>query len=330
MKSNLSMEIAALAILSLSANSIAAAPSTNVIPAVPANRAIPATATHATHATPAIPATPATPASRITHEASDTETRIGPFTASYYSDSTFVASEQVDRPSINYIYSNFHDIDSPSFHAIWSGDIEVFGEPELIDINFDLSWSDVSLFIDDAEISSWSNGDRTIQYEFAPGIHSVTIEYHNNWHTTGFDTSFTTNTMYSKDEAMVLIEPYIDLDTQIIYVGCYESADLYNDSTVTLDGTADKVFLFLSSYDSLNWVIQNPHNVTITGIAYSSSSTAATVTADEMIPTIEIGGIAYGYSDFSRPSADITYLTGRLPDHTYGEYALKDAVISIP
>jgi len=260
----------------------------------------------------------------------DLETQIGPFTATYYDGDKFVASEEVDRPAINYAYSDFHGIPSSSFRATWTGTIEVFDEPEIIDLNFDVSWSDVSLFIDGEQTSSWSNGNRTITREFSPGVHEISIEYANNWHTTGFNTSFTTNTAYSKAEAKDLVAPYIDSDTRIVYVGAYESADLYNDTTVTIDSTADRVFLFLSSYDSLNWIIQNPGGVTITGIAYSSYSEVATVTINSAIPTLEIDGLAYGYADFSEPEADIGYLTGRSPDYSYADYALGDTTIEVP
>ena len=254
---------------------------------------------------------------------------VGPFTASYYDNATFVASESVGRPSINYSYSNFHAIDSLNFHAIWSGNIAV-NAPKVIDINFDVSWSDVSLTIDGVNISSWSNSNRVIQHEFSPGVHEIVIEYFNHWHTTGFNVSFTTNAMYTKTESVSLIAPLVDTNTQIIYVGAYESGDLHNNSTVTLESTASNVFLFLSSYDSMNWVIDNPHGINITGIAYSSYSTVSSVTADMNIPTFEISGLAYGYSDFSAPTADISYLIGRAQDYSFGIYSLTNAIISVP
>lgn len=261
----------------------------------------------------------------------DTETKIGPFVASYYSDATFIASESVSHPSINYVYSNFGSIDSTTFHAIWTGNVEVFGSSaKTIDINFDVSWSDISLSIDGANIASWSNTDRTIQHQFSPGVHQIRIEYFNNWPTTDFYVSFTTNRTYTKDEAKSLIASKIDGNTKIVYVGCYESAELYHNSLVTLQNASSNLFLFLSCYDSLNWVIDNPYNFAISGIAYGSNSGAATVTANATIPTFEIAGLAYGYSDFSGPSSDITYLTGRAPDYTYGAYGLTQVTISLP
>ncbi len=257
-------------------------------------------------------------------------TRIGPFIASYYDGTTFVASESVTRPSINYSGSDFHGIDSVNFNATWTGNIEVFNDPKIINLNFEVHWADISLFIDGVEIASWSRSNRIVHHQFSLGVHEIVIKYHSNTLTTDFNASFTDNSIYSKDEAINLIRPQIDGGTQIIYVGCYESADLYNNSTVTLDKTAAKVFLFLTSYQSLNWIIQNPHNVTITGIAYSSYSIVTTVSADKNVPTFEIAGLAYGYSNFSAPSADINYIVGRAPDYTCGTYGLTEMLISIP
>lgn len=265
---------------------------------------------------------------KVSSESPQPSVPTGKFTAYYYDNSNLIGTETVDRPSINYSYADFQGIDSNNFHAIWKGNIVAKDSPLVLDLNFEVSWSDVSLSIDGAPIASWSNNNKIIQHTFAPGVHSIEIEYFNNWHTTNFNTSFTTNTMYTKNEAISPVSSLIDADTKIVYIGAYESGDLYNNSTVMLDDTSSKVFLFLSSYSSFNWIIENPYNVQITGISYSSSSTISTVMADSSIPTYEIDGFAYGYNNFAAPSADILYITGRTPDYTYGEYALTSTTVT--
>ena len=250
--------------------------------------------------------------------------KVGPFTAAYYDNATFKTSESVARPSINF-NSYFQGIAPQNFHAIWTGNLEVFGNPKVIDINFDVSWSDVKLYIDGVAISSWSNSNKTIQHEFAPGVHDIVIEYFNNWHTIGFNVSFTTNAMYPITQAPSFIKPLIDADTQIIYVGAYESGNLYNDTTVTLEKTANKVFLFLGSYSAMNWIINNPQGVTITGVAYNSYPPKSTVSLGSASPTFEISGLSYDFS-----VTDIQYLTGRSPDFSTSSYTLTQAVISVP
>lgn len=252
------------------------------------------------------------------------------FAASYYSDATFVASECVQRPSINYTYSDFYGINSNNFRAIWSGRLEVPSGPQTVNMNFDVSWSDVTLSVDGVQVSAWSNSLRTISHQFTTGIHDIVVEYHNNWHGAGFNVSFTNHATYSKADAQALIAPLIDSSTQIIYVGDYESGERYNNTTITLQRTASRVFLFLSSYAAQNWIIENPNGVTIAGIAYGSYAPGSTVTYGVSTPGFAIAGLAYGYSNFSGPTADIQYLTGRVPDYTYGAYNLTTATISIP
>jgi hypothetical protein len=250
------------------------------------------------------------------------------FTAYYYDNTSLVGTETVERPAINYAYSDFLGIDSYNFHAIWKGYITVQDTAKSIDINFDVSWSDVSLKIDGKLISSWSNSNKSIAHIFTPGVHSIEIEYFNNWPTTDFNTSFTTNTPYTKDETITPITSLIDTDTKIVYVGAYESGNLYNDTTINLDNTSNKVFLFLSSYDSFRWIIHNPYGVQVSGIAYSSYSGVSDIEADSTIPMFEISDMSYGYNNFSSPSSDILYITGRTPDYTYGEYALTDTTVT--
>ena len=254
---------------------------------------------------------------------------VGPFTANYYDNSTFVASESVTRPSINYAYSEFNNIDSQNFTATWSGTLEVFSQPKQIEINFYVSWADVSLYIDNVEISSWSNSKKTIQQDLAVGTHEITVTYANHWHTTEFNVSFTDMPVYLKAQVPDYLTPLIDENTQVIYVGAYESGSLYNTSTVTLENTADKVFLFLSSYSSINWIIENPHNVEISGIAYGSYGPGPTIVAGTDVATFEIDNFSYAYNNgFTAPVADIVDMIGTEPDYLYGEYALTQAEIS--
>ena len=257
---------------------------------------------------------------------------VGQFSASYYNNLTFVASETVKRPTINYSWSDFHGIDANNFRAIWSGRLEVTNTPQTINMNFDVSWSDVSLSIDGSPVNTWSNSNMILPYQFSVGIHDIVIEYINNWHTAGFNVSFTNNANYSMVTAASQIAPLIDSGTKIIYVGDYESGDRYNNTTITLQNTAASVFLFLSSYNAQNWIIDNPNGVTIKGIAYGSYAPGSTVTYDTNIPSFEISGLRYGYdaTTLYAPIADIQSLTGRTPDYTFAAYSPTSVVVTAP
>ena len=256
---------------------------------------------------------------------------ISNFVATYFENNTSIASEIVDRPSINYDASDFHNILSEDFHAKWNGTIEVLtDENQTIDINFDVSVSDVILFIDGIEVDSWSDSSKSITYEFTKGLHDIEIEYFNKWHTVGFNTSFTDHIEYTIAEANAQILPMLLSGPKLLYIGAYESADLYNDITVTLSESTSPVILFLSSYHAVNWDIINPHNVDIEGIVYSAYAPRPTFSSDELIPFIELQDLSYGYVDFTNPLADIFLLTGQLPDLYLGEYAMDMIEVPIP
>jgi len=252
---------------------------------------------------------------------------ISPFTAEYYNLTNFVATETVAQPSINYSYANFSGIDSNNFVAKWTGSIDVTDAPVTLDINFDVSWSDVVLTIDNQEISAWSNSDNTISHQFSIGTHSIVIDYANHWHTTTFNVSISQDPVYTIAQASPYIKNLATGDVQLIYVGAYEPGSLYNTINVDLSNAASKVFLFFSSYDAANWKIINPNNVEIVGVAYDSYGPSATVEATPGIPSFKLSDFRYGYDNFANPSADILQMTGRLPDVTIGAYGLSDAII---
>lgn len=253
---------------------------------------------------------------------------VSEFTAEYFNGDILVTSETVTKPAINYASADFHNINSRDFRANWKGVIEAFDTTQTIDIKFDVSWSDVILTIDGVQIDSWSNSNKVISHEFTVGVHDIEIAYQNNWHTTTFNVSFTTNPVLTKATVVDQITPLLDANTQLIYVGAYESGDLYNSSTVTLQNTANKVFLFLSSYSAINWQIENPNSVEIAGIVYGSYAPGSTVTAPA-VPAFEVSNFAYGYTDFTAPAADIEQMTGAAPDFSTGEYALTLMPVSV-
>jgi hypothetical protein len=299
---------------------------------VPESATAPATesapATEPAPSTEPAPATEPTPATESTPPIS---VKIGKFSASYYNDGVFIDTETVARPAINYINSNFKNIPSDKFGATWAGDIEVLSDmPRTIDINFDVSWSDVSLTIDGSVVEAWSNSNKSISYTFSKGTHSIIVEYRNHWHTVGFNASFTNNIEYSTQDAIPLIQNLLVDAPVIVYLGAYEPSNLYNFIQVTLAPSSSSVILFLSSYAAANWIINNPNNVDIKGVVYSAYAPRPVVITNTPIPTIELETLHYGYNDFTAPTQDIITLTGAAPDYVGGQYSLGSVVISIP
>lgn len=247
---------------------------------------------------------------------------VGPFQADYYRGETLVASEQVARPTINYPWSDFHGIDSEDFRAVWTGTVSA-AEAQTVDINFDVSWAEVTLTIDGVLVDDWEDSSKTIAYDLAPGPHDVLVEYTNNWHTTGFNVSFTTSPVLTNAEAQAALATIVATDPWIVYVGAYESDDLYNDIVLGLSGSA-RVLLFVSTYASVNWVLDVSESLDLVGVVYSAYGPGPTVESDPGLCLLEVENLSYGYDQFDEVTADIENLTGRAPDQMYGEYGLVE------
>lgn len=248
---------------------------------------------------------------------------VGSFHAEYFNKGVYVASAEVQWPAINYIYSDFHGIKSEDFGAVWTGTIEVFEDSKAIDLNFDVSWSDVALTIDGFSVAAWSNDTKTIRRTFAKGVHDIRIEYNNNWHTTGFNVSFSDNPEYNSSELAQLIGIGFPNDVKVVYLGGYESGHLHNDVVVSLAGVTGRVFLFLATYNAANWIIENPDNVEIVGVGYNSYDPESSIVVAEGVKTYEITNLPYSYDSVSNANQVIAGIIGRSSNHSFAAYTLN-------
>jgi hypothetical protein len=269
----------------------------------------------------------------------------GPFTAKYYIEDdgtsagqgtdgsnpeiipSLIAEETVNRAAINYSWSNFNSIDSYNFHGVWEGDITVTSESENLSANFDVSWSDVSFYLDGTLLSKWNNSDKIIPLTLAKGNHPVRIEYHNHWHTTGFNVSFTNTQESTVEKATDLIQPRLTDQHKIIYISAYESGTINNDINVTLPESPDSVVIFLTSYAAVNWVINNPSNTNIEGIFFNAHSPKPAIIGGDSPSTYETVDMKYGYKEEKSAKADILTMTGRTPDFELLQYTVSDVII---
>lgn len=269
---------------------------------------------------------------------------VGPFSAKYYyeddgrnpgtgtdgTDSTIVPvlmyEETVTRPAINYIYDYEFGIDSYNFYGEWEGEVVVNNETE-INANFDLSWSDVSFYVDDTLILKWNNSNKIIPLSLATGTHNIRIEYHNHWHTTGFNVSFTN---YRKSDTSEDISGIMSDNAQISYIAAHESSwnnSKYNEIEITLPAGDTPHVLFLSSYNAVNWIINNPYNASLEGVVFYSYGPGSTVSnaADAFI--IEASNLTYDFRDSAKQAADVKSMTGREPDYMFSQYGMLDVGI---
>ena len=236
-------------------------------------------------------------------------------------------TETVTRPAIAYPYAYEFGIDSYNLYAQWEGEIVAHEETNL-SASFNLSWSDVSFYLDGTLISKWANNNKIIPLTLDVGTHSVRIEYHNHWHTTGFNVSFTN---YTKTDVSKDISSNINGATQISYIVTYDvdtGTSRYNEVEITLPQTDRPQLLFLSSYDAINWVINNPYNTELQGVVFNSYGPGTTVSNTGNAFVLEATDLSRDEGDFTKAKTDIASMTGREPDYIFSEHDMVN--IEIP
>jgi len=220
-----------------------------------------------------------------------------------------------------------YDIDAYNFYAVWEGEIEVFSPITTINVNFDVSWSNVKFYVNDELLGDWANYDKDLPLTLFKGIHQIRIEHHNHWHTASFNASFTSYPQIPTSAAVEFgdIGMSMDEDTKIIYISAYESNALYNNSIITLPEYEGSLILFLGSYSAINWVINNPHNTDVAAVVFNSYSPGTSINnlTESAIYHITDFPTSYGHSG----SSSIDALTGSTADYIYSAYGLSEVVV---
>ncbi|MFO0677034.1 MAG: hypothetical protein U0169_10885 [Polyangiaceae bacterium] len=263
------------------------------------------------------PETMAAPPRTVAATPRTTGFELGTFKASYYDRDRLVATEVVSRPAVNYAWSEFRGVASENFRAVWEGTLTATTADVGVDMNTDSSWSDVTILVDGRKVKHDGRSHET----FALGPHTIRVEFANHWHTTGFNMSFTSNPVLTVDEARRDVAALLEPDTRVAHVDIYEPSSFTNDVTVTVKPGSGPVFLVLSSYSAANWIVLNPGNVAIKGIAYGAYAPGPTVAIGADVKTFQLEDLRY-------ESADVRALTGRPADETRSAYASEQVTIS--
>ncbi len=237
-------------------------------------------------------------------------------------------SETVVRPAINYPWSNFHGIDSYNLYATWESTITI-NSPTVIQANFSLSWSDVSFYIDNTLHTKWKNSNKVLDLNLSVGTHTLRIEYHNHWHTTGFNVSFTD---FQQSSVNIPITTKISDNAQINYLAAYSiatssSGATYNEVIISLPQTDRPQVLFLSSYRAINWIIDNPYDTPIEAIVFDAYQPGSTINNYGKASVLYVPDLA-SYSEAATLGNTHTQLmTGRSYDYLYNDNYFKDILI---
>lgn len=210
-----------------------------------------------------------------------------------------IASEIVDKVSINYAWDKFHAIKSEDFGGYWVGNF-TYEKESPIEISVSQSWSKTRVIIDGIVI--YEGGSNTkVPYTFKKGKHKIEVEYVNNWHTTGFMVTMQPKTKtYNQQELKAALSKHTSKNSEVMFAGVYESSEKDQSIELILAKHKKPIVLVLSSYDAVNWKIKNTKNVKIEAIIYSAYK-----------PGVEVKG------DFSKSLPILAY-TGRV-----GSYDIK-------
>lgn len=237
-------------------------------------------------------------------------------------------TENVKRPSLNFIYSDFHGINSYNFYGVWAGTIHVSGEGHSAKAHFDVSKGDVSLYVNDDLVEKWRDDSKIVQFNLKKGSNKIRVELHNHWHTTSFNVSFTDYQKLDKSAASEIFEGIDFNTTKAVYIGTNGAStnnlgENYNEILVTLSKSTAPVFIFLNSYRAVNWVINNPHNVKIVGVALQGRSPGSTVAMKSSAPIYELQASRNAYKN----SHSIREFIGKNADYAITKSVLSNIII---
>jgi len=207
---------------------------------------------------------------------------IGKFKAFYINTNNpkkVIASELVDKATINYVWDKFHGIKSQDFGAYWVGEF-VFDKDEDRIISVSLSWAKVRIIIDGKVVYEGGNS-KEMEYHFSKGQHLVEIEFVNNWHTTNFKCLIEPKVKkYTTQQIRDILKQTTSKKSEILYASVYGSKSKDQKITLSLKHIDKPIVLLLNSYDSVLWDIDNSANNKIEAIVLSSGRFGSEVSGD--------------------------------------------------
>ncbi|PLX98038.1 MAG: hypothetical protein C0623_13955 [Desulfuromonas sp.] len=252
-----------------------------------------------------------------------------------------VASAYQESASVNYIHDQLHGIPSKDFGAYWVGNFEFKDEVER-EISVAQSHAETRIYIDGQEVFG-SKTKRNIHFKFTKGLHTIEVEYANNWHTTDLLVNILPVVpMSTKPEAMVAIENVNRQEkTKYWVASVYDSDEMDHQIQLSLKESKTPVILFLASYGPVNWNISGAEKAKLKMVLYSSYKMGSSIKVGPAVPTYKISyknlTLAYtlvpkcsesgnrmhceGEEDFPRLMGQIDQLTnGKKPDGFTGVY----------
>ena len=177
------------------------------------------------------------------------------------------------------------NLPSPSNLGVYAvGKINI---PESGEYVFSLpSWWNSSRFMIDKKLvfEKWSE-EITLYLE--KWEHSIELEYICKWHVVDIILSWKKKTqIYSLSDIQKIFPSSLLEGSEIWYAGAYESGESEWKVYIDVQKSTKPVILILSSYASVEWVIQNPYKTQIQAIFYTWYDPGSIVDTQENLTTV--------------------------------------------
>lgn len=206
--------------------------------------------------------------------------------------SEIVATDIVNNIGVHQSY-DYKGISSENFSATWIGNID-FKEETTKYIELSLNKASATLTIDGTKVLNDI-------YTFTKGMHNIQIDYTNNWHTIDFSLQFIDIEQVVEENLLIdEIKSMMNADTQIEYVGVYESDNDQQIIDVTVATNNKPIILFLSSYDAVHWKIGNGNQNNITAVILNCFNQGGSVSfsGNASVPVITMSNLEMVYTQY--------------------------------
>jgi len=191
-----------------------------------------------------------------------------------------IASEEVKEIAINYPNSKLHNIPTLAFGGYWVGEFD-FKEKEKKDISIALYGGLARVIVDDRIVFSGKN-TTTVPFIFQKGRHKIEVEYMQN---SAVSYGIMLKVDISKKKEVLkdyeIQEALKKYKSKFYYIGIEKTNSPNFQINVNIEKSKEPISLLLSSGLPITWHINNPYNVKIETILYSSMFDGAKVKGQE-------------------------------------------------
>ncbi len=200
-----------------------------------------------------------------------------------------VQKNQVSAIEQKFDYDDFLGIPSEKFNAYWVGVLKV-PKSEFYNVQFNKSWSGGRVSIDRHVITEKGSHNETQKVFLPKGNHIIEVEYSNGLH--GTNVQVIVKPLSQIKQPQDPTDFLADIKRQYpnvvaLSAGAHEP----NQQAIVLDipKSVAPLVLYLGSYETVKWQINNPNNSKIVGVVYGSYEKGSEVQGIAQDKVVNIG-----------------------------------------